>query len=122
MRPVGQTLSAPISDGQTFGFTNAFATVGGGSLSESHWTAASPPDLDSSSPLGAYYGTGSRVAETGLPYAVSNFYEDGSGEQKSNALPGDYHFLKSGNNALQKALPILEGELPLLHSFKKSDS
>ena len=114
-RAVGQTLSAPIGR-NTLGFKEDFATVDGNKLSESHWNNESPSFIDESEPntLGHYYSnntSGGLLPETNFPYSVSSFYNDGSGESKNTSSPGDFHHLKSGNNAVQKSLPMLANEL-----------
>ncbi|MEQ8627859.1 RHS repeat-associated core domain-containing protein [Ekhidna sp.] len=117
-RAVGQTLSAPIGRNEISGFKSDFATKGGEPLTEAEWGAGTPQGVDKNTPntLGYYYSSnnttdGGLIPETNHPYAVSSFYDDGSGEQKSSSQPGDFHFLKSGNNAIQKVLPVFDGEL-----------
>lgn len=117
-RTVGQTLSAPIGRDQIIGYKNNFATRGGNGLEEADWNVDSPHGVDNSvvNTLGYYYSSnnsedGGLVPETSHPYVVSNFYEDGSGEQMTSSQPGDYHFLKSGNNSIQKVFPVFDGEL-----------
>ncbi|WP_421762850.1 RHS repeat-associated core domain-containing protein [Ekhidna sp.] len=116
-RVVGQTLSAPIGR-NSFGFKEDFITVDGNKINESDWSGANPKIIDKSEPntLGHYYSSNNAsddglIPETSYPYTVSNYYENGSGEQKTSTLPGDHHFLESGNNGIQKTLPVLQGEL-----------
>lgn len=116
-RSVGQTLSAPIGR-ETFGYKVGFATKGGNKLSESDWSDEVAQGMDKGNPntLGYYYSSNNTsdeglIPETGHPYSVTSFYEDGSGEQKTSSMPGDFHFLKSGNNPIQKTLPVFDGEL-----------
>lgn len=113
-RPAGQTQSAPI-DRSTFGFKEEFATIDGNDLIESDWKSEQPKALDKSTvgTLGHFYSENNPepIAETAYPYAASEFYDDGSGEQKTGSQPGDYHFLKSDNNGVQKNLPVMNDEL-----------
>lgn len=113
-RVVGQTLSAPI-DESVLGYKQNFVTVNGGELiSEEDFEHSSIIDKGSIGTLGHFYSENSieeRVAETGLPYSVSNFYEDGSGESKSASMPGDLHHLQSGRVGIQKTMSALDGEL-----------
>ncbi len=132
-RAVGQTLAAPIGR-NTLGFQTDFATIEGDDLTESDWNGATPKLLDNSDPntLGHYYSSntsGGLIPETNYPYTVSNYYEDGSNENKSSSSPGDFHFLKSGKNAVTKILPVFDDELRfyaeirniLVGSFGSSD-
>ena len=111
-RKVGQTLTAPI-DQSDLQYKLRFATVTGSPLSETSWSGSSPQALDNEEQgtLGYYYAN-STAPKTKYPYAVSSFYEDGSGEQKTATQPGDEFFLKSTNNAVSRSLPVFAGEVP----------
>ncbi|MEQ9404087.1 MAG: RHS repeat-associated core domain-containing protein [Cyclobacteriaceae bacterium] len=115
-RPVGQTLSAPINRG-TLGFKEAFITANNGEpYTFDKFEGITPVPLDNNTPgtLGHFYSNLSpeeRVPETNLPFSVSNFYEDGSGESKSASMPGDFHHLESDRVGVGKTLPIFDGEL-----------
>ncbi|MEO1253994.1 MAG: hypothetical protein AAFY41_03775, partial [Bacteroidota bacterium] len=119
-RAVGQTLNAPIGR-SSLGYKAGFATVNGNQLTEANWTGTAPSPIDHTSPntLGHYYTNAKGISSTSLPYSVSNYYEDGSGESKSASLPGDYHFLKSGNNVIQKNLPVFNGELRFYNEIRQ---
>lgn len=112
-RTVGQTLPAPA--GRNYlEYKNNFVTNGGDDYTYNNFDKSVPDPVDDSTPgtLGHYYGANSNaVAETKYPYAVSDFYEDGTGESKSASQPGDFHHLESGNVGKQKQFPVLDGEL-----------
>ncbi|MEL7146881.1 MAG: hypothetical protein AAFO69_10965, partial [Bacteroidota bacterium] len=111
-RAVGRTLDAPIGKSQ-FEYNAGFATVNGERLEEVDWKASTPSPLDKSVPytLGHYYGSNPEIANTDLPYSVMNYYNDGSGEEKTSSLPGNHHFLESNKTTVSKSLPMFDGEL-----------
>lgn len=121
-KAVGQTLAAPIGRSE-LGYEMNFVTQGGGQpLAPQHWDGNGVPvPVDTSSPLGQYYSSSNpddAVAPMSYPYAVSNFYQDGTGENKSQSLPGNNLHLYGGKVPKQKTLPVFEGELRLYRELR----
>ena len=116
-RSVGQSLQAPI--GQTeIGYKLGFFTSDGQQYSYEDFELDDMPeavDTDRAGTLGWYYSRNNeqekQVAETKYPFALSSFYEDGSGENKSASAPGDHHYLNSDRVGARKTLPVMNGEL-----------
>lgn len=119
-RAVGGTMSAPV--GQTeIGYKEGFNTVNGEAYDWKDFDDTNtlnnptPPDNTTSGTLGYYYSNNNTepyVATTAYPYSRTDFYEDGTGEAKNSAGPGNQHRMGAGHESLQKTLPVLDGELP----------
>ena len=75
-------------------------------------TKSNPTPLNTTSEgtLGWYYSSNNswedHVPTTNFPYSRISLYEDGTGETKISAGPGDQHYLGSGNETLSGTFPV----------------
>jgi hypothetical protein len=110
-RPVGSTLAAPILQND-FRYNAAFTlTNTGSSLKHDNFNKPGILNTLQKGTLGNYYGGSNGFSETNVPatqypYSLSSFYEDGTGETKMSASPGDQHFLGSTHETLSGTFPV----------------
>jgi len=112
-RTVGGTLSAPILQSD-FKYNSGLAiTSEGKPLSYTDFEKPSPTPLatDQKGTLGNYYSIDNKWNETKVPtalrlYSRTDFYEDGTGEERRAAQPGDTHFIGSGREVLKGTFPV----------------
>lgn len=114
-REVGTTLPAPM---QFSDFQYHYGFVLNGSSAPYSFTDFDglklnhPDPVNNSVPgtLGWYYSSNNtmedHVPETGYPYSRTDFYEDGMGEVKRSASPGDIHRLGMGHEVLSGTFPV----------------
>ncbi|MBI3218342.1 MAG: hypothetical protein HYZ44_02415 [Bacteroidetes bacterium] len=112
-RTVGGTLSAPILQ-NNFKYNSGFAiTTEGKPLTYTDFEKPTPTELatDQKGTLGNYYSLNNKWSETKVPtalrlYSRTDFYEDGTGEERRAAQPGDTHFIGSGKEVLKGTFPV----------------
>ncbi|MFM7859780.1 MAG: hypothetical protein ACKO96_49575 [Flammeovirgaceae bacterium] len=110
-RTVGGTLSAPILQND-FLYNAAFAQNDQGNvLSYADFDKAQPLATDQKGTLGNYFSAQNAWGETQVPQAKrlfsrTDFYEDGSGEERKSAQPGDTHFIGSGKEVVKGTFPV----------------
>ncbi|MCE2936453.1 MAG: hypothetical protein ACK50M_07450 [Cyclobacteriaceae bacterium] len=114
-RSVGSTLAAPIGTSD-FRFAPFFALApDGSSYSARHFDEPSnrnnPTPLDETVPgtLGYYYSSrnpDATVPKTQFPYSRVDFYEDGTGEARKAAAPGNQFRMGQGKEKLSNSFPI----------------
>jgi hypothetical protein len=110
-RTVGSTLSAPITQAD-FKYNSGFALAPGGKLfSYTDFDKAVPLQVNQKGTLGNYYSAQNQWNEPATPQAKrlfsrTDFYEDGTGEERKSAQPGDTHFIGSGKEVLKGTFPV----------------
>lgn len=110
-RTVGGTLSAPIQQND-FLYNAAFALNDNGKpLSYGDFDKAQPLATDQKGTLGNYFSAQNAWGETQVPQAKrlfsrTDFYEDGTGEERKSAQPGDTHFIGSGKEVVKGTFPV----------------
>jgi RHS repeat-associated protein len=114
-RVVGNTMSAPIVP-TDFKYNPVFNRNGNGlpyGINEFDNNITNPTPVNNTQPgtLGWYYSQNNtwetQVPATGFPYSRTEFYEDGSGEVKRSASPGDQHRMGAGHEALSGTFPVI---------------
>lgn len=116
-RVVGHTLPAPLAHG-AFGYhQNLLEDITGNEYDETDFDQ--PSNRHSPGPVGSsqrgtvgwYYSPNNviepNIGKTSYPYSRVEYYEDGSGEVKFSAAPGDEHRLGSGHEVLSGTFPIV---------------
>jgi hypothetical protein len=120
-RTVGGTLSAPIQQND-FLYNAAFALNDNGKpLTYADFDKAQPLATDQKGTLGNYFSVQNAWGETQVPQAKrlfsrTDFYEDGTGEERKSAQPGDTHFIGSGKEVVKGTFPV--GNDPTQHELK----
>ena len=119
-RPVLSTLPAPINNTE-FEYRQDFVTTASGEVYDNtHFdgTKKDSPDPVGNSAVGTlgwYYGDNNTmepfVATTSYPYSRTDYYEDGTGEVKRAASPGDQMRMGQGHEVITKTLPVGDNEL-----------
>jgi hypothetical protein len=115
-RAVGGTLSAPILQND-FNYNAGFAlTPEGKPLSYIDFDKPVPLNTSQKGTLGNYYSTQNQWNEPATPQAKrlfsrTDFYEDGTGEERKSAQPGDTHFIGSGKEVLKGTFPVGNSDL-----------
>ncbi|MFM8913927.1 MAG: hypothetical protein ACKOE6_13590, partial [Flammeovirgaceae bacterium] len=110
-RTVGGTLSAPIQQND-FLYNGAFALNDNGKpLSYADFDKAQPLATDQKGTLGNYFSAQNAWGETQVPkakrlFSRTDFYEDGTGEERKSAQPGDTHFIGSGKEVVKGTFPV----------------
>lgn len=110
-RTVGGTLSAPILQND-FTYNAAFALNSEGKpLSYADFDKPQPLATDQKGTLGNYFSAQNAWNEKDVPVAKrlfsrTDFYEDGTGEERKSAQPGDTHFIGSGKEVLKGTFPV----------------
>jgi hypothetical protein len=110
-RTVGGTLSAPILEND-FRYKAAFALNDVGKpLSYVDFDKTVPLSTDQKGTLGNYYSSQNQWNEKDVPnakrlFSRTDFYEDGTGEERKSAQPGDTHFIGSGKEVLKGTFPV----------------
>ncbi|MCZ8072423.1 MAG: hypothetical protein O9311_18925 [Cytophagales bacterium] len=110
-RTVGGTLSAPILQND-FLYNGAFALNDQGQpLSYSDFDKPQPLATDQKGTLGNYFSAQNAWGETKVPeakrlFSRTDFYEDGTGEERKSAQAGDIHFIGSGREVLKGTFPV----------------
>ncbi|WP_456459468.1 RHS repeat-associated core domain-containing protein [Reichenbachiella sp.] len=117
-REVLQTLPAALNR-TDFLYNHEFVTKADGQdevrYESTHFDGArknSPDPVAQGTPgtLGWYYSASNsledNVPETAYPYTRTDFYEDGSGEVKRSAAPGESLHMGSGHESITKTLPV----------------
>ncbi len=112
-RPAGQTLSAPISTTE-FGFEPNFMqeSSAGAIYGSENFDKLTPDPVLNTQPgtLGHYYSTNNNlepyVATTSYPFSKTEYYDDGTGEQKSQSAPGN-QFVGNEKRSYSKTFPVL---------------
>ncbi len=116
-RTVGGTLSAPILEND-FRYKAAFALNDVGKpLSYTDFEKAVPLSTDQKGTLGNYYSSQNQWNEQKAPtakrlFSRTDFYEDGTGEERKSAQPGDTHFIGSGREVLKGTFPVGNSNAP----------
>ncbi|HEY3402414.1 MAG TPA: hypothetical protein VGK59_03445 [Ohtaekwangia sp.] len=120
-RPVGKTLTAPIL-ASDFGYTAAFIQNTNGNiygfrdfdLVGSTYNAPLPVGTKARGTLGWYYSNNNDLEpytpKTNYPYARSDFYQDGTGEQRKSGDVGDILRFGNGHEVASGTFPV-RGEL-----------
>jgi hypothetical protein len=117
-RVVGTTLAAPIT-GNQFRYdvdfldgynVEDFDYVNPNMASDNTLYNPKPVNDAKAGSLGWYY-SGNNTLEpftpaTDFPYSRTEYYEDGTGESKRSASPGDQHHLGSGHEILSGTFPV----------------
>jgi hypothetical protein len=110
-RTVGGTLSAPILQND-FRYSEGFAlNIDGKPLTYTDFDKAVPLSTDQKGSLGNYYSVQNQWNEKDVPnakrlFSRTDFYEDGTGEERKSAQPGDTHFIGSGREVLKGTFPV----------------
>jgi hypothetical protein len=110
-RTVGGTLSAPIAL-PDFRYSSGFAlNTEGKPLTYTDFDKAAPLSIDKKGTLGNYYSAQNQWNEKDVPnakrlFSRTDFYEDGTGEERKSAQPGDTHFIGSGREVLKGTFPV----------------
>jgi hypothetical protein len=116
-RTVGGTLSAPILEND-FRYKAAFALNDVGKpLSYVDFDKTVPLSTDQKGTLGNYYSAQNQWNEKDVPnakrlFSRTDFYEDGTGEERKSAQPGDTHFIGSGREVLKGTFPVGNSDAP----------
>ncbi|MFO0507504.1 MAG: hypothetical protein ACK5YS_01390, partial [bacterium] len=116
-RTVGGTLSAPILQND-FRYNAAFAlNTDGKPLTYTDFDKAAPLSIDQKGTLGNYYSSQNQWNQTDVPkasrlFSRTDFYEDGTGEERKSAQPGDTHFIGSGREVLKGTFPVGNSDAP----------
>lgn len=107
-REVINTLSAPV-DQTSFQYKHWFVQNQSGGLY--NYLDAGQPLATSQGTAGGYYGSGNEFEEhvpiTGYPFSTIEYYNDGTGEIKYSAGPGEVHRLGEGREALSGTFPVV---------------
>jgi hypothetical protein len=116
-RVVGSSLSAPILP-KEFTYNELFITDhSGNAYTYEKFDGAktlSPDPVGDSIPgtLGWYYGPNNKLEKfvpvTSYPYSRTEFYDDGTGEAKRSASPGDVTRLGTGHEILSGTFPVFD--------------
>ncbi|NOS94634.1 MAG: hypothetical protein HOP30_22205 [Cyclobacteriaceae bacterium] len=125
-RTVGGTLSAPILQ-NNFKYNSGLAiTTEGKPLSYTDFEKTNPTPLatDQKGTLGNYYSANNKWNQTDVPkalrlYSRTDFYEDGTGEERRAAQPGDTHFIGSGREVLKGTFPVGNSDTNELTDYLK---
>ncbi|MFM9841174.1 MAG: RHS repeat domain-containing protein [Cyclobacteriaceae bacterium] len=110
-RTVGGTMSAPILQND-FTYNAMFArNKNGKPLSYADFDNADPLSTDQKGTLGNYYSAQNQWNEKDVPtakrlFSRTDFYEDGTGEERKSSQPGDTHFIGSGREVLKGTFPV----------------
>jgi RHS repeat-associated protein len=114
-RSVGSTLTAPLGT-TDFAYNPFFALAQDGTAySARHFdepgNRTNPQPLDQTVPgtLGYYYGaqnTDVTMPKTEFPYSRVDFYEDGTGEARKAAAPGNQFRMGQGREKLSNSFPV----------------
>jgi Ig-like domain CHU_C associated len=120
-RTVGSTMSAPIAL-PDFKYNSAFTlTTGGKPFGYNDFDKPNIFSTENKGTLGNYYSVQNKWGETNVPttsrtYSRTDHYEDGTGEERKSAQPGDIHFIGSGREVLKGTFPV--GNDPAAHELK----
>ncbi|MEM7551348.1 MAG: RHS repeat-associated core domain-containing protein [Bacteroidota bacterium] len=113
-RVVGQTLSAPANQSE-FDFSKDFFNYDYRNFDNGNVNNPDDVPVTNQGTLGWYYSTLNTweqgVAATNFPYSRQTFYDEGSGEPKQSAGPGDHHHLGSNHEVLSKTRGVGPDEL-----------
>lgn len=110
-RTVGGTLSAPILQND-FLYNAGFALNNEGKpLTYTDFDKPVPLSTSQKGTLGNYYSTQNQWNQQDVPtakrlFSRTDFYEDGTGEERKSAQPGDTHFIGSGKEVLKGTFPV----------------
>jgi hypothetical protein len=110
-RTVGSTLSAPTAH-NGFRYDAGFALNSEGKpLSYTDFAKTQPLATEQKGTLGNYFSDQNAWGETNVPQAKrlfsrTDFYEDGTGEERRSAQPGDTHFIGSGREVVKGTFPV----------------
>lgn len=106
-REVVAIMGTPVN-ATNFQYRHWFVTDANGNLYDH--TRFDQPVGESPGTLGWYYSSANtleeHVPETDFPYSRTEFYEDGTGEIRKSAGPGEHHRLGSGQEILSGTFPI----------------
>jgi hypothetical protein len=116
-RVTGSTLAAPKT-GDDFNFISHFLTnPEGGEYTYANYDDLANGKMMNPDPIGSdegtlgwYYSESNTLEpltpKTHYPYSRSEYYEDGTGEMKRSAGPGDQHRLGQGHEVLTGTFPV----------------
>ncbi|MEM9326578.1 MAG: fibronectin type III domain-containing protein [Bacteroidota bacterium] len=106
------TLPVPVTSMSAFELQRDFVTAGGQPYDYTRWETDSPVPVDRSidGSLGYYYSANntseSTVDHSSYPFARTVFYDDGSGEVKTTAGPGDPFMTDPSKRSYVKTFPV----------------
>lgn len=117
-RKVGSTLPAPVGL-EEIGYRAGILRNADNEEYDYEDLNASNPVGTQSHTVGAYYSAANTLEpntpQTAYPYTRTDFYEDGSGEVRRSAAPGDALHMGAGHESLTKTLPIGDQSQELKH-------